>query len=101
MRDENDYSSMGRREIRQHLERGSKEAAVWSQVAANARRDECLYFIDGVQNSMAKAVTERKLAGEMHAGECRREALEAEGRVAYFTFTRDLLVTLIQTTDVD
>ena len=99
MRDDNDYSSMGRRELRQNLERVSKEAAVWSEVAGNARRDENLYWIDGVRNSMAKAITERKLAGDLHADEFRREALEAEGRVAYFTMIRDLLVVLLQTVE--
>jgi hypothetical protein len=101
MRDDNDYSSMGRQELRKHLERVTKEAAVWSQSASISRRDECLYYLDGVRNSMAKAITERKLEGEMHAGEFKREALESEGRVAYFTLLRDLLETLLETTEVD
>ena len=101
MRDDNDYSSMGRGELRKNLERVSKEIAVWSQAASIARRDECLYYLDGVQNSMAKAITERKLEGEMHAGEFKREALEAEGRVAYFSAIRDCILPLLETAEVD
>ena len=101
MRDDNDYSSMGRRELRQHLERVSKEVAVWSQSASVARRDECLYYVDGVQNSRGKSTTERKLDGEMHAAELKREALEAEGYVSFYAALRDLLVTLLRTAEAD
>jgi hypothetical protein len=101
MRDDNDYSSMGRQELRRELQRVSKEITVWTEVAANARRDENLYFLDAVSSSLAKAITERKLEGDLHAGEFTREALEAEGRAAAFTVIRDLIVVLLRTTEVD
>lgn len=97
MRDDNDYSSMGRPELRVHLERVLKQRATWAQAAAQARQDECLHYLDGVLNSRAKAVTERKLDGELHAGELKREALEAEGYVAYYAALAELIVTLLRT----
>ncbi len=101
MRDDNDYASMGRRELRQNLERVTKELAVWTEVAGNARRDENLYWIDGVRNSRGKSIAERRLDGDMHADEFTREALEAEGRAGYFAAIRDLLVILLKTAGVD
>ncbi len=101
MRDDNDYSSMGRTELRKHLERVSKQIAAWADSGHRARADECRHYIDGVRNSTARAVTERKLDGEMHAEEFRREALEAEGMVAANEAIRDLLVVLIRTAEVD
>ena len=101
MRDDNDYHRMSRADLRLHLERVSKEIAVWSYASSVQRREENLYYLDGYKNSNARAVTERKMEAEMNAGHLTREAIEAEGYVAFYTPIRDLIVELLHQPDID
>ena len=101
MRDDNDYHRMSRTDLRAHLERLSKEIAVWSYAASVQRREENLYYLDGYKNSNARAVTERKMDAEMNAAHLTREAVEAEGYVAFYTPIRDLVLELLRWPDID
>ena len=96
MRDDFDYHSMGRPELRSHLQRVAKELATWSHAWREALAEEHRYYIDGYKNSTARAVTERKMDGELSADFEHRGALQAEGEVLFYTAIRDLIVTLLE-----
>lgn len=96
MRDDFDYHSMDRPELRSHLERVAKELATWSHALQGHRAEEHRYYIDGYKNSTARAVTERKMEAELASDFEHRQTLEAEGMVLFWTAIRDLIVTLLR-----
>jgi uncharacterized Rossmann fold enzyme len=95
MRDDFDYHSMERPELRSHLERVAKEVATWSHATYQARAEEHRYYIDGYKNSTARAVTERKMEAEIHSDFEHRQALDAESNLLFWTAIRDLIVVLL------
>ena len=73
MRDDHNYHSMNRIELRAHLERVAKELATWQYALAHSRIEESRYWTDGYSTSTAKSTTERKADAEVHAGPFTRE----------------------------
>jgi hypothetical protein len=101
MRDDNDYHSMNRIELRAHLVRVAKELATWQYALSQSAVEESRYWTDGYSHSNAKSTTERKAEADVHAGPFTREKLENQGYVGFFTTIRDLIVELLREPDID
>lgn len=97
MRDENDYASMSREELRVHLDRVSRETSSWIYALANAKKELNRNFNEAYNESRGKSVAERRMDAELLTTQDKNDVFEYEGMVAYCTAIRDLLVTLLQT----
>jgi hypothetical protein len=95
-RDERDYASMGRDELRVELVRVAKDLAGWQLQLAICRQDENREFLTAFQNATARAVNERQIEARTATTMFRNELLEAEGQVLSLQTTRDMVNMLLK-----
>jgi hypothetical protein len=95
MRDEHDYASMGADELRQSLERVTKELSTWTHALADIKKDRHVNFLQAYSDSQGKSVAERRMDAEMATAITQGEIIEYEGIVGFHTAIRDLIVVLL------
>lgn len=96
MRDERDYATMTRDELRVELVRVAKDLAQWLLELAKCRQDENREFLLAYGRSTARAVNERQMEARDATTMFRNELLEAEGKVACLQTTRDMINMLLK-----
>jgi hypothetical protein len=95
-RDDRDYASMTRDELRSELVRVAKDLAGWLYQLAMCRQDENREFLDAFRKATSKAVNERTIEARTATTMFRNELFEAEGQVALLQTTRDMINMLLK-----
>lgn len=94
-RDENDYGTMPRAQLRSELGRVTVELSAWYQSAALSKQDESNAFLVAYGASPAKSVAERRMEANLATSMQHNEVVDAEGQILRLVALRDMLVILI------
>jgi len=95
-RDEREYATLSRQELRAELDRISKSLAAWHVALGSAKIEHSQVFLEAYSQSTGKSVTERRMEAEYAAGMEQRQIYEAQAQVDFCTTTRDMIVVLLE-----
>lgn len=101
MRDEFDYSAMGREELRSRLVETAKQLATWEYALAQAKSYRNRAFMEAYASSTGRSVADRRMEAEVASSVDQNEVLENEGQVLFYRTIRDMIVVMLAQVQVD
>lgn len=97
-RDERDYASMTVDQLRSELVRVTQQLSSWSESVAMQKANVLVPFLEAyaaASDAGARSHAERMKQAEMATARDQASIIEADGKIAYFTAIRDMIVHLL------